>query len=102
MPWFFHCWAPDSVATEGVNKSPHAVIPTKAYLATKGPQLDPLLRRYLVSVLTAPFTFFEVLACNPGTGMTLRCHDEGEHSVTERGAGDAGWRFIVRTAGLGS
>jgi hypothetical protein len=83
----------------------HAVIPTKAYLATKGPQLDPLLRRYLESVLTAPFTFFEVLACNPGTGMTLRdVMTKEEHSVTERGAsqGMQAWRFIVRTAGLGS
>ena len=87
MPWFFHCWAPDPVATEVVNKSLHGVIPTKAYLATKGPRLDPLLRRYLESVLTAPFTFFEVSACNPGTGMTLRdVMTKEEHSVTERGA----------------
>jgi hypothetical protein len=87
MPWFFHCWAPDPVATEVTDKSLHGVIPTKAYLATKGPQLDPLLRRYLESVLTAPLTFFEVLACNPGTGMTLRdIMTREEHSVTERGA----------------
>jgi SEC-C motif-containing protein len=87
MPWFFHCWAPDPVATEVVDKSLHGVIPTKAYLATKGPQLDSLLRRYLESVLTAPFTFFEVLACNPGTGMSLRdIMTTEEHSVTERGA----------------
>jgi hypothetical protein len=87
MPWFFHCWAPDPVATEVVNKSLHGVTPTKAYLAAEGPRLDPLLRLYLESVLTAPFTFFEVLACNPGTGMTLRdvMTKEG-HSVTERGA----------------
>jgi SEC-C motif/Protein of unknown function (DUF2384) len=87
MPWFFHCWAPDPVDTEVVNKSLHGVIPTEAYLATEGPQLDPLLRRYLESVLTAPFTFFEVLACNPGTGMTLRdVMTREEHSVTERAA----------------
>jgi hypothetical protein len=87
MPWFFHCWAPDPVATEVVNKSLHGVIPTKAYLTTKGPQLDPLLRRYLEAVLTDPFTFFEVLACNPGTGMTLRdVMTKEEHSVSERGA----------------
>jgi hypothetical protein len=87
MPWFFNCWAPDPVTTEVVNKSLHGVIPTKAYLATKGPQLDSLLRRYLESVLTAPFTFFEVLACNPGTGMTLRdVMTKEEHSVSERGA----------------
>jgi len=87
MPWFSNCWAPDPVITEVVNNSLHGVIPTKAYLATKGPQLDPLLRRYLESVLTTPFTFFEVLACNPGTGMTLRdVMTKEEHSITERGA----------------
>jgi hypothetical protein len=87
MPWFFNCWTPDPVTTEVANNSLHGVIPIKAYLATKGPQLDPLLRRYLESVLTAPFTFFEVLTCNPGTGMTLRdVMTKEEHSVTERGA----------------
>jgi len=87
LPWFFHCWAPDPVATKVVNKSLHDVIPTKAYLATKGRRLDPLLRRYLESLLTAPFTFFEVLACDPGTGMTLRdVMTQEEHAVTERAA----------------
>ena len=87
MPWFFHCWAPDHLATEVVDKSLHDVIPTKAYLAVKGRRLDPLLRRYLELVLTAPFTFFEVLACDPGTGMTLRdVMTQEEHEVTERAA----------------
>jgi hypothetical protein len=87
MPWFFHCWAPDPVATKVVNKSLHDVIPTAAYLSAKGSRLDPLLRRYLESLLTAPFTFFEVLACDPGTGMTLRdVMTQEEHAVTERAA----------------
>ncbi len=87
MPWFFHCWAPNPLDTKIVNKSLHDVIPTKAYLATKGRRLDPLLRRYFESLLTAPFTFFEVLTCNPGTGMTLRdIMTKEEHAVTERGA----------------
>jgi len=87
MPWFFHCWAPDPVATKVVNKSLHEVIPTAAYLSAKGRQRDPLLRRYLDSLLTAPFTFFEVLVCDPGTGMTLRdVMTQKEHAVTERAA----------------
>jgi hypothetical protein len=87
MPWFSNCWAPDPVSTEVVNKSLHGVSPTKAYLATEGRRLDPLLRRYLESLLTAPFTFFEVLACDPGTGMTLRdVMTQEQHAVTERGA----------------
>jgi hypothetical protein len=87
MPWFFHCWAPDPFSTTVVNKSLHGVVPTAAYLASKGRRLDPLLRRYLESLLSAPFTFFEVLACDPGTGMTLRdVMTQEEHAVTERGA----------------
>ena len=87
MPWFFHHWAPDPVATKVVNKSLHDVIPTAAYLSTKGRWLDPLLRRYLDSLLTSPFTFFEVLVCDPGTGMTLRdVMTQEEHAVTERDA----------------
>ena len=87
MPWFFHSWTPDPFDTEVVDESLHDVPPTKAYLAAKGDQLDPVLRRYLESLLTAPFTFFEVLACNPGTGMTLRdVMTREEHAVTERSA----------------
>jgi hypothetical protein len=68
-------------------KSLHNVIPTAAYLSSKGRRLDPLLRRYLESLLSAPFTFFEVLACDPGTGMTLRdVMTQEEHAVTEHGA----------------
>jgi SEC-C motif len=87
MPWFFHCWAPDPVATKVVNKSLHGVVPTAAYLSARGRRLDPLLRRYLDSLLIAPFTFFEVRACDPGTGMTLRdVMTQEEHAVSERGA----------------
>ena len=87
MPWFFHCWAPDPVATKVVNKSLHGVIPTAAYLSARGRRLDPLLRRYLDSLLIAPFTFFEVRACVPGTGMTLRdVMTQEEHAVAERSA----------------
>ena len=85
MPWFFHCWSPDSAETEIVKKSLHGVIPTAAYLTTQG--LDPLLRSYLESLLTGPFTFFEVVACDPGREMTLRdVMTREERVVTERAA----------------
>ena len=85
MPWFFTYWTPDPVHTVVADKSLHAVQPLKAYLVAKGRQLDPLLRRYLESLLSAPFSFFEVLACYPGQGMTLRdvmTHEE--YAVSER------------------
>ena len=86
MPWFFHFWTPDPEDTEVVQASLHDVIPTAAYLSAKGRRLDPLVRRYLQSVLTAPLTFFEVLACDPGIGIILRdVMTQEEHAVTERG-----------------
>jgi hypothetical protein len=57
MPWFFHCWTPDPHATSVEDEALVGVIPTAAYLAAKGRRLDPLLRRYLESLLSAPFTF---------------------------------------------
>jgi hypothetical protein len=87
LPWFFHRWAPDPRDTEVVDKSLHDVSPTRAYLAAKEGRLDPLVRSYLESALIAPFSFFEVLACDPGTGLTLRdVMTKEEHPVTERGA----------------
>src|SRR6202035_3882692 len=61
IPWFYHCWAPMPFDTLVEKTSLHGVIPTRAYLTAKGHRLDPLLRRYLQSVLTTPFTFFEVV-----------------------------------------
>ena len=87
MPWFFACWSPDPVDTRVVKQSLHDVIPIKAYLAAKGSRLDPLLRRYMESLLSAPFTFFEVMACDPGQSMSLRdIMTREEYAVTERSA----------------
>ncbi len=85
MPWFFAYWAPDAAHTRVADKSLHGVPPLKAYLAAKGRHLDPLLRRYLESLLSTPFTYFEVLVTQPGLSMTLRdvmTHEE--YVVTER------------------
>jgi hypothetical protein len=90
IPWFFHSWTPDRFATTVVNDSLHDVPPTEAYLRAQGHRLDPLLRRYLESLLTAPFTFFEVMSCDPGAGMILRdVMTREEHAVTERSASQA-------------
>src|SRR5262249_44486499 len=50
----------------------------------------PCSRRYLESLLTAPFTFFEVLTCDPGAGMILRdVMTWAEHAVSEGSASQA-------------
>ena len=87
MPWFFNCWSPDPIGTLVSNKSVHKVIPTAAYLSARGRLMDPLLRRYLESLLTEPISYFDVLDCDPGVGMTLRdVMTREERVVTERGA----------------
>jgi hypothetical protein len=93
MPWFFHCWAPDPVATEVVNKSLHAVIPTKAHLATKGPQLDPAssaLSR--IGLDRAVYVLRSVGLQSRNRNDLARCHDEGGALGyrARRVAGDAG------------
>lgn len=85
MPWFFHCWSPDPHDTSIEHEALRGVIPTAAYLAAKERRLDPHLRLYLESLLNAPFTFFDVISCDPGTRMTLRdIMTQEEHIVTER------------------
>lgn len=87
MPWHFHSWSPDPEDTGVNNKSLHGVVPTAAYLAAKGRRLDPLLRRYLESLLTEPVSFFEVMAFDPGRQLTLRdVMTREERVVTERSA----------------
>lgn len=84
MPWFFFDWMPDPhntlVKREALNGSTLA----QAYLARKGPQLDPLYVRYLEQCGAAPFSFYDVLSVRPGTGFTLRDIFTGdEMDVTE-------------------
>jgi hypothetical protein len=87
MPWFFHCWSPDPEATEVLDQSLHGANPTQVYLASRGRRVDPLLRRYLESLLTEAFSYFEVVSCDPGHGMQLRdIMTSEEHQVTERSA----------------
>ena len=85
MPWFYAYWSPDPAHTQVADKSLHGVRPLSAYLSAHGRRLDPLLRRYIESLLSAPFSYFEVLRCNPGQGMALCDVMTGEEfAVTER------------------
>lgn len=87
LSWFFHCWSPDADETGIADTSLHKRRPTELYLERRGRRLDPLLRRYLESLLSAPLSFFEVLSCDPGRSMGLRDIMTGEeHEVAERQA----------------
>ena len=87
MPWFFHRWTPDPYSTEVVDTALHERSPTALFLERKGARLEPVIRRYLGSCLNAPFSFHEILRCDPGHGFQARDLFTGEeHAVLERSA----------------
>lgn len=87
MPWFFHRWSPDPHDTGVADTALHERCPTALFLERRGTRLDPVIRRYLGSCLLAPFSFHEVLRCDPGHGFHARDLFTGEeYSVRERSA----------------
>ncbi len=85
MPWFFHRWSPDPYGTEVTDTALHQRSPTKLFLERRGVRLDPVIRRYLESCLEAPFSFHEILRCDPGHGFQARDLFTGEErAVLER------------------
>ena len=87
MPWFFHRWSPDPYSTEVADTELHQRSPTALFLERRGARLDPVIRRYLGSCLKAPFSFHEILRCDPGHGFQARDLFTGEeHAVLERSA----------------
>ena len=85
MPWFFHRWSPDPHSTVVADTALHERSPTTLFLERRGARLDPVTRRYLGSCLAAPFSFHEVLRCDPGHGFQARDLFTGEErAVLER------------------
>jgi hypothetical protein len=87
MPWFFHRWSPDPYSTEVADSAIYECSPTELFLERRGARLDPVIRRYLESCLEAPFSFHEILRCDPGHGFQARDLFTGEErEVLERSA----------------
>jgi len=85
MPWFFHRWAPDPLDTSISHAALHDRSPTAVFLERRGRRLDPLLRQYLEACASTPFSFHEIIRCQPGKGF--RCRDMfvgDERDVLER------------------
>ncbi len=90
MPWFYYHWTPDPEETAVKPGAPRDRTIVEVYLERRGRRLEEIERRSLEAALEAPFSFFEVMACQPGAGFRLRdllCGDE--HEVTERSASRA-------------
>lgn len=87
MPWFCYNWMPDPHDTEIRAEARGEFTAAEAYLRKKGKSLDPLARRYIEACVAAPLSFYDVVACEPGHGFTLRDIITGEECrVSERSA----------------
>ena len=71
MSWFVYDWLPDPRNTD-LPESTHTTTVAQAYLKAAGPRLDPLVGRYIEACCAAPFSFHEIMACEPGHGFRLR------------------------------
>ena len=107
MPWFFNTWTPDLAETGVRAEARVELTAAQAFIARKGRRLDPLARRYLEACAGVPFSFYDVSACEPGRGFTLRDIFTGEQCrVSERSAsgsvhdGDVLFATVVRLDGL--
>src|SRR5215207_9833658 len=71
MSWFVYDWLPDPRDTD-LPESTHTTTAAQAYLTGAGGRVDPLVQRYIEACCAAPFSFYEIIACDPGHGFQLR------------------------------
>lgn len=87
MTWFFYDWLPDTSTTSVKREALDGRTLARAYLQRKARHLDPLLIRYIEQCCVAPFSFYDVMSVQPGTGFVLRDIITGEEvDVTEHEA----------------
>jgi len=85
--WFLHSWAPDPEESFVSDPALIGVKPTEAYLADSSRRIDPFLRSYLESCMRSPFSFYEILECDPGLGFRVRdVMTSAEFDVVEHSA----------------
>ncbi|MFP5230852.1 MAG: hypothetical protein ACLGXA_24820 [Acidobacteriota bacterium] len=71
FPYFLFDWNPDAPPLRrGKRPAPGAVV--AAFLRDKGHRLSELERMIAELTLREPLSFYEVVECRPGQGMTLR------------------------------
>jgi hypothetical protein len=106
LSWYVYDWLPDALDT-AVPEPGHETTAARAYLQHKGRLLTAVQRAYIEACLAAPFSFHEVLRCEPGRGFRLRDVLTGaEAEVLERsgsedvGTGDLLFAKIVPVEGV--
>ena len=93
-PWMMHRWIPAREDVELADESLYGRPPTQVFLERRGHQLAADARRYVEAAMQSPFSFYQVEACRPGIGLTLRDLFTDERREVQE-------REISRTADVG-
>ncbi len=84
LPWLLFDWDPDPNDPEHGGDRPE-ISPARHYAEYKGASLDSYERRYIEEACRQPFSFFLVVAPEPGRRIVLRdIFRQQEVTVTER------------------
>ena len=107
-PWFLFKWRIESADGESSLAGPKDQSIVQSYLQTYGKKLDPLEQEYLKSFASAPFSFFEITAVEPGKSVSMRdLLRDRDHRVLENSAslslhkGDVVFGSAFETGGIG-
>ena len=71
IPWLLYNWRPDPQES-ALPPEAQGMSAAESYLQAAGARLDPLVRRYVEACIAAPFSFHEMVKCEPGRGFRLR------------------------------
>jgi len=71
LSWYVYDWLPDPHDTE-VPERAYESAAARVYLQHKGRRLTALQREYIEACMVAPFSFHEVVRCEPGRDFRLR------------------------------
>jgi len=73
FPWYLFNWIydPDDEEGDAVPACLEETTIAASYKKSKGANLDPLERRLIDAIEGRPFTFYEVIDCQPGIGYRV-------------------------------
>ena len=106
VPWTVYCWRVPGSAWADPSRPAGRTI-GETYLVRRGSRLEPFERRVLESCVAEPFSFWEVLATEPGRGVEVEDVLRGSRfHVSERsgsgmlGIGELVWGRVISIDGL--
>lgn len=73
VPWMLYTWLPDidSEIDSEINDQDYQSI-AESYLNAHYHQLSPMERRFIEITINEPFSFYEIVDCDPGVGFRLK------------------------------